>query len=228
MNPKNPEAHGGVMRFIVACLITIICGFLGITGAQAQAPPKQAAPAPPAKTQESVKPPAQATTWKIYHNKQYGFSFEYPAIYDEPSYREACGLHLDDKPQDYFGFGRVKFSLGLCDRIYLAVYDAGGLSLEAYVKGALKKEDFSSESQKAISVNGVKGYQVDYRFGGMGRFGTMTFLKEHNNIFVFNLEAGGGNCEAPVSQWDAFDKMIDTFKFSGAKLKKYSKSIIQG
>jgi hypothetical protein len=190
---------------------------LGISGAQAQAPPKQAAPAQPAKTQGSVKPPAQAVTWKTYHNQQYGFSFEYPAIYDQARYRERYGISLSDQPEDS-DFGRTKFSLTMCYRVYLDIYDARGLSLEAFFNRALKKGDISNiESKTVTSVNGVKGYQVDYRFGGMNRFGTITFLKKKNHIFVFHTEAWGGNDSDPVSEWDAYAKMIDTFKFSGGK-----------
>lgn len=191
--------------------------FFGISGAQAQAAPKQAEQAPPAKNQETAKPPAQAVTWKTYHNKQYGFSFEYPAIYDQPRYREQYGIHVSDKPEES-DLGRTKFSLTMCYRVYLDIYDARGLSLEAFLNRALKKGAFDNlESKTVTSVNGVKGYQVDYRFGGMHRFGTLTLLKKENHIFVSHTEAWGGNEDDPVSEWDAYDKMIDTFKFIGNK-----------
>jgi hypothetical protein len=201
----------GMLRKITLVALGV---FLGINGAQAQASPK---PAPPAKTQESVKPPAQAVTWKTYHNKQYGFSFEYPAIYDDARYRERYGISTSDKPEDS-DLGRTKFSLTMCYRVYLDIYDARGLSLEAFLNCALKKGAFDNlESKTVTSVNGVKGYQVDYRFGGMNRFGTITLLKNQNLIFVFHTEAWGGNEDDPVSEWQAYDKMLDTFKFSGRK-----------
>jgi hypothetical protein len=63
--------------------------FLCINGALAQQPPRQDPQGPqasvgkPPETKESVEQPSKAALWKTYHNEQYGFSFEYPAIYDE-------------------------------------------------------------------------------------------------------------------------------------------------
>jgi hypothetical protein len=51
----------------------------------------------------------------------------------------------------------------------------------------------------------------------MHRFGTLTLLKNQNLIFLFHTEAWGGNENDPVSEWQAYDKMIDTFKFSKVK-----------
>lgn len=34
--------------------------------------------------------------WKTYRNDVYGFTFEYPAIYDEVPYSDTCGIKTSD------------------------------------------------------------------------------------------------------------------------------------
>lgn len=86
--------------------------------------------------------------------------------------------------------------------------DARGLSLENFVNRFIKKgkgKDWIVESKRLISVNGVKGYGVEVRFGGMVRYGNLTFLLKNGNIFLFDLTAGVV-CDAPISEFDAYGR----------------------
>src|SRR5215204_4523010 len=64
--------------------------------------------------------------WKPYQNNTFGFSMEYPTMYDEAPYRDTCGIQVNN------GGIHLGHQIGL---VFLA---ANGLSLEEYTSNLLK------------------------------------------------------------------------------------------
>ena len=140
--------------------------------------------------------------WKIYRNGIYGFTFEYPAIYDELPYGDTCGLKEN-------GDG-----IQLGHQIQLQFLDSGGLNLKEYTSNLLQSKCWSVDSQKIEPINGVEAISVQYRFGSTDRFGTFTLVKPDERIFAFNFTAGSF-CDIPenqVSEPIVYSHMIETFR----------------
>jgi hypothetical protein len=159
-------------------------------------------PPPPPLCNATSEPSSSNKIWKIYRNGIYGFTFEYPAIYDEPPYRDFCGL------KEY----RDGIQLG--HQIQLLFLDSGGLNLTEYTNNLLQSKGWSVDSQQNEPINGVESIRVQYRFGSTNRFGTFTLVKSDERIFAFNFTAGSF-CDIPESQAfepNAYSHMIETFR----------------
>lgn len=154
-------------------------------------------------------------SWKTYRNEKYGFTFEYPAIYDEPPFARSCAVR-EDPNGVYVG-----------ERTDVLFLDPQGLDLEQYVanwardcqcteEGIEKGEcDCWIEAQSDTVVDGLPAITVDYRFGGLNRFGTFTMVEHGGHIFAFELTAGAF-CdvdEIRLRELDVYDRLIRTFHF---------------
>ena len=150
----------------------LACTPPGVATATLQ-PDQTSIPAPaaaPSQTQTST-----AALWKTYRNETYGFSFEYPAIYDEPAYRDSCGLKENSEG----------IRLGL--RSGLRISNSGGWSLEQYANDLLTGRDWSVDVPKNGIVSGLEALTVEYRFGGANRYGTFTLVKRAELIFYLRI-----------------------------------------
>lgn len=140
--------------------------------------------------------------WKTYQNNTFGFSMEYPILYDVAPYGETCSLQANNE----------RIHLG--HQIDLLFLTSGGLSLEEYAENLLKEKGWSMESQKYETVSGLPAITVDYRFGGTDRFGTFTLVEYHGLMYAFQFTAGDF-CDIPgyqVTEPDAYAHMIDSFQ----------------
>ncbi len=170
----------------------------------------------------STRQPSKAAIWTTHRNDQYGFSFEYPAIYDEEANRETCGVRTDTNLEDP-RMGPIKFQIQVGLQIYLFVLDPQGSSLGDFVNRFVKEREGAEwilQSKRDISVHEVKGKKIDFRFGGLRRYGTVTFVKRSGNIWLFAFTAGA-QCDFPeqgIEELAAYEHMLKTFKFhrSGA------------
>jgi hypothetical protein len=90
------------------------------------------------------------------------------------------------------------------------------MRLEEYTDQILSTRDWTVVSRKDETVNGIRAVTVEYRFGGLNRYGTITLIEKDERIFAFNLTAGAF-CDIPesgVREFDAFLHMIATFQFT--------------
>lgn len=141
--------------------------------------------------------------WKTYQNELYGFSFEYPAIYEEMPYKDSCGL---EENSDAIRVGQ---------RSELLFLNSGGLDLAEYTNNLLEGKDWNVDSRENELINGLEAITVQYRFGGTNRFGSLTLVKDEQRIFAFSFSAGGF-CEIPespmLSEPNAYAHMLETFR----------------
>src|SRR5215207_7214908 len=122
--------------------------------------------------------------WKMYQNNTFGFSMEYPLIYDVAPYGDTCSLQASNE------------GIHLGHQIDLLFLASGGLSLEEYTSNLFKEKDWRVESQRYETVSGLHAITVDYRFGGTDRFGTATLVEYNGLIYAFQFTAGDF-CEIP-------------------------------
>lgn len=169
----------------------------------------------PQKTEKKTE--EETTDWKIYINEKYGFEFKYPPI---PLGCEYCKIQESDE-----GFS--------VNRTFLTIEDLAGLTLSEYAykefpealeegpkyettNGGQYLEETWIESRENITVGGKEAITINYRFGGMGRFGSTTFVKGNEKVFIFDFTAGGFCCSPEVDriyEIEVYEAMISTFRF---------------
>ncbi len=125
--------------------------------------------------------------WNVYYSStEPRFSFEYPALYDTEAYSQCQVTQIQDK--DYLEYVRFGY------RSELGVVINDLPSLDQYVERWMNGKDRDSKTD--LTINGLPALTIDYRFGGVNRFGTATFLSRDNLIFLFNFTAGA-TCDLP-------------------------------
>ena len=140
--------------------------------------------------------------WKTYRNEALGFTFEYPAIYDEAPYNETCGLKERND------------GVHLGHQIDLSVLNSGGPGLAEFTSDLIQNKGWSVDSQTTEPLNGLEAITIQYRFGGTNRFGAAALVRDGERIFAFNFLAGGF-CDVPdpqASEPNAYSRMLETFR----------------
>ena len=153
-------------------------------------------------TLPAIATPGPDMLWKTYRNDDRGFTFEYPAIYDEAPYSESCGLKESSD------------GVHLGHQIDLLFLNSGGVGLAEFTSDLLQSKGWSVDSQTTEPLNGLEAVAIQYRFGGTNRFGSATLVKDGDLIYAFNFSAGGF-CEVPdpqASEPNAYSHMLETFR----------------
>jgi CARDB len=167
-------------------------------------PPILCPSTPPAKT-PSPNTSITHILWEIYRNDLHGFSFEYPMVYEEPAYIGRCGLK------------ETETGIQLGQRIEIQYLDPGGLGLEDFASQVLQGKDWSVDSQTSQLIGGLVGINIQYRFGGTNRFGTISLVEHNNRIFGFNFSAGDfcdiQENQLQVSEGIVYAHLLESFRF---------------
>ncbi len=148
--------------------------------------------------------PSPSTIWSIYHNNQYGFTFEYPTVYDEASYKDSCGLKEN------------RDGIHLGHQIDIFFMESNGLNLTGYANSLIKNKGWTSDSVKNVTINGLEAVTAEYRFGGTNRFGTFTLIEHNMHIFALNFSAGSF-CDLPEAQVfepEVYSHILETFQLA--------------
>jgi hypothetical protein len=154
----------------------------------------------------SLAPPTSVATaaWSIYHKNPYGFSFEYPSVYDEPCYNDSCGLkeNLD--------------GIHLGHQIDISILESNDLNLAEYASNLLQSKGWTSESLKKVIINGSAAVTVEYRFGGTNRFGTFTLIGQNSHVFALTFSAGSfcDILEANITEPEVYSHILETLQFN--------------
>ena len=159
--------------------------------------------------------------WKTYTNTEYGFSFEYPAIYDHSPY-DRCAVITRTISSD---FSLEDIYVGA--RTWLYIKAANGENLQQHYQKFLDsaKSDpqfmvasyfFSDTGKIAIGAHGEPELTLEYRFGSMGRYGRVTFVKHQDQILEIHFTAGVF-CDVPeigLSEVDVALRVLSSLRFS--------------
>ncbi len=158
----------------------------------------------------TIDPQEYVARWSVYRDRQHGFSFAYPAVYDAPAYA-GCSPYMMESPDG--------FNLYVGGRISLGTEPTRGLELETYVDQRIRElaeqPGWELTDKKLTRISG--GWQaitVEYRFGMLGRFGTATVTQRGEYFYIFNMTAGG-TCDVPgvIDEWSAYYYLLESFRF---------------
>lgn len=153
-------------------------------------------------TQPTLVPPTPIIEWRRYQNEFYGFSFEYPALFEGGDYKSNCGIkELDNE-------------IFLGHRIVIVIFDSNGKTLKEFASEFLRDKDWSQLVQNDILVGSNEGITVDYRFG-QNRFGTITLIKNAEMIYTIGFTAGSW-CDFPefnLTEPQVFTHLVETVQF---------------
>lgn len=160
--------------------------------------------APPATSRPSPLPSATTSAdgkWVLYTNTALGFSFEYPALFEQPAYQTTCGLKAYDD--------RVV----VADQIAIWSEPGDGRTQDQLADELIAKGDWKEEGRHVVPPG--DRLQVDFRFGGANAFGTMTIATFEERLYVIDFQAGTLNCEVPdqaVGRFEALARIAETLQ----------------
>ena len=137
--------------------------------------------------------PSSRANWRSYRSDQLGFEFTYPP---------ACEVNQQDD------------GLSVGARIDLVVVYDNGVALGDYVDQLVEDKtrsgDWRLESKQAVVAGENNAIRVEYRFGGVGRYGTALFLQRGGRIYIWGFTAGASICDEP----DVFGDVVSSFRFA--------------
>jgi hypothetical protein len=145
--------------------------------------------------------------WTTYQDNTFGFSLEYPYLYDMSPYGESCGLKVNND------------SLGLGHNIQVLFLNSEGKSLDEYASELLQEKGWSLQSQYHQNINASDALTIDYRFGGTNRFGSLT-LFEHNALVIAIQFMAGDGCAIEgfsFSEAEVYAHVVQSFRFLAAQ-----------
>lgn len=186
-----------VILFLTACTTTLQPGSTTATSVQVTLPNA-------ANESSATSTVSAVANWVVYQSTDYGITFEYPAAYDDPAYKDSCGLKENND------------GIQLGHQINLQVLEPDDLSLSEYADNLIKKKGWTVESQNNGVIDGREAVTVNYRFGGTSRFGTFTLIEKTPQIFALNFSAGSF-CDIPEKQIfepAVYTHILETFHFN--------------
>jgi hypothetical protein len=145
-----------------------------------------------------------APAWKMYQDAGGRFGFEYPAVYDEPAYRDRCAPRAMEE------------GAAVGARSELVFLDAGGSSLAESADKLLESKEWTEESRADETVGGRPALTVAYRFGGLNRYGTFTLIPFGDKLLALGFSAGAP-CDIPaagITELDAYRHIIESIQFA--------------
>lgn len=161
--------------------------------------------------------PALIGAYNQYINDEFGFSFEYPAVYDIEPYT-ICGLVPRENVNDDMG-QPYQFFMNIGFRGEFGILENGFSSLGEFVDQWIQQKVASSSwilsSRINREINETQAITIEYRFGGRGGYATSTFFGLSGQVYIFNISAGAF-CDFPevgLNEFDNFNHAIETFKF---------------
>jgi hypothetical protein len=150
--------------------------------------------------------------WSTYTNSDFGFSFEYPALYDDPIL-----FHC-----------RPTINQGNPNTIYLGVHveitvleNADQVGLSWYVAQLFgERADWQLQQQTDTTVAGRPAIHVVYQYGASYRVSEIHFVAHQERVYAIQLGWGIGSCDnilydddIPHDDWPLYAHVLETFQF---------------
>jgi len=145
-----------------------------------------------------------APVWKVYQDVNGRFSFEYPAAYDAPAYRDLCA------PRAAEDGARVGM------RSEIVFLESAGASLAEAAERLARDKEWTEESRTDATIDGHPALTLEYRFGGLNRYGALTLTSAGDQLLAFGFSAGA-MCDIPeagMTELKAFQRARASFRFA--------------
>lgn len=139
-----------------------------------------------------------------YENSELGFSFKYPGIYEGAH----CDVEGSKDGEIYF------FNIG-SNRVQLTIMPTTEKKLnpEKIIRD-LKSKGIVVGVPKNVMVNDNEALKIEYRFGGMGRYGEIIYFIHRKKLFSYGFTAGAGECAFNLP---TYSKILETLVLSDIK-----------
>jgi len=172
------------------------------------------APAGPGADVTSTPAPVESfrDRWTTYANPAYGFSFDYPAVYDSRQYRYCAPRAQQSLPEP------AVFVLDIGSQTRLTLSQPGSLSLEEAVEAFQadpSRAGYQFDPPAEREVGGETGVSLSYRAGEAKRYGESTFFLKDGLLYRVDTGAPSA-CDVPeleLTEVNAAEHILDTFSF---------------
>lgn len=180
-----------MLRRLSGCLLA--GSALTFTACTRPTPPISAPPTlAPTKTSATATPAPAATddtgVWLVYTDPALGFSFEYPAVFEEPARQALCGAH--ERPDGVI----------IANQIWVVSESALGRTAETLVDEVIARDSLSVQDRSSPEA-------VDYRVGSLNAFGTLFVRAAGDRLYTVRFEAGTLGCEFAQSEMGRFQAL---------------------
>ncbi|MEK7646698.1 MAG: hypothetical protein AAB381_03335 [Patescibacteria group bacterium] len=138
------------------------------------------------------------TSWKMYQNKQHGFEFKYPEIYNVLSYDSATGKYSSTtlESNEFFVTNATEHQINTIGREYSGIWIT--------ISDKKIDEPANSVSESEIYVGGNKGVRYEVLNSALDIKYPVIIFENHHKYFSI-LESSG---------WPVIDSFVSSFKFT--------------
>jgi hypothetical protein len=153
-----------------------------------------------------------SVAWLDYTNQVYGFTFQYPAVYNESNFNFCTVRSSRNLPPESI------FQIAIGSRTLITLYKSNQNPQEAYIEFQAKpaNKNLAFEKTQARSIGGEPAVIGPYRSGGTNRYAENVFFS-HKGI-LYHVETGiPSACDVPglnLREFDAYNHLLDSFKFT--------------
>ncbi len=150
--------------------------------------------------------------WLVFKMDTYNFQFDYPAVYGTNKYQQCRPQEIPVDQSQGSQFTAV-FDMG--KRSELLIQPVEIMTMDEVVTNFFSNPNFTLSNQAKTTVGGQPAIKLEYQFGGPSNFGTMVVVQRDPYMYIFNIAAGDfcNVTEFPLTEQDAFQKMIQSFTF---------------
>jgi hypothetical protein len=151
-------------------------------------------------------------SWVTYEDKNYGFTFEYPAVYDYEPYKVNCGVR---KPN-----GDI-IKVGALNDLFIIPTTSSDLA--AYVKELIETKQAGGwviETTQTSEFNQQQAITMEYRTDANGgRYGKAVFFYDKTRalIYAFGVVGFDTYCGVPGSKLNEYslqEHLVNTFRMT--------------
>ncbi len=152
--------------------------------------------------------------FSTYTNEEFGFAFDYPAVYDEE-------LFLLCAPRAYVSGDSTHIEMG--PGTVLSILPAEGRTTDEFVDQTLAEMQASADYRdlevgRGARAGNLVGVSLTYRFGALNRLALVFVFTWRDHVYVAQyLTYGGFVCDVPeasVYELDLLSLMLRTFRFT--------------
>ena len=189
------------------------CGCSSIYGPDGPTPTAAFVPAGPKLQSTPADLESLRDQWTTYRNEAYGFSFEYPAVYQEGDY----GFCAPREQSDSGALQGALFLLNIGSRTTLTLLNAEGKTLQTAAeefRADPTRKDAQFDPPQERTVAGQLALTLPYRSGGTNRYAEATLWVKDGALYV--LETGTPSAcdvaEIDLKELTAYQKLIESFQ----------------
>jgi hypothetical protein len=158
-------------------------------------------------------------TWATYEVPQFGLAFEYPAYFGLPPY-DLSGCEPSVSPTERGS----TINVGMRLWIDASPFDPSRISLSEYVDREIARIEASGEVTSEVewgTIGGVTSATLEYRFGGLGRYGASAYFARGDTLFTASVSAGvtcgdlaSAEGHEALDELDTFQRLFVSLRFT--------------